>query len=173
MAADEVALGDVDVTRTHDGPCTVEAVRAVYREYFVRLAEYAGRLTGDAADAEDVVHEAFEDLLVRRLFVTKPVPYLYRAVTHRAIDRGRRRTRDRRLLDRIGDAPPVPAPDTTVMDAVRRLPTDQRTAVVLFYFADLPIADVAAVMKRPFGTVGRLLTTARRTLERDLGGPDA
>lgn len=47
----------------------------------------------------------------------------------------------------------VSPPNTDVLDAVRRLPAPLRDVVLLRYYADLPIAAVASVLRRPHGTI--------------------
>jgi len=51
-----------------------------------------------------------------------------------------------------------------VRDLVERLPAKLRPAVLLHYFADLPIDEVAHVLHRPTGTVKRHLHEARQLL---------
>ncbi|MDQ7992114.1 MAG: RNA polymerase sigma factor [Propionicimonas sp.] len=53
--------------------------------------------------------------------------------------------------------------------ALRRLPEQQALAVDLHYYLDLGIADVAAVMRCPEGTVKSLLSRARGRLRGILG----
>ncbi|HVF04221.1 MAG TPA: RNA polymerase sigma factor [Frankiaceae bacterium] len=151
----------------------VESLRLVYADNYTALARFAWRLTGSTAAAEDVVQEAFARLLARRLLVRKPVPFLYRTVTNLANDAWRQRQRDERLRDALGAPAEMPAADASVRDAVRRLPDRERTAVTLYYFADLPVAEVAALMDTPPGTVMWLLSSARTRLAGHLGGPDA
>lgn len=55
--------------------------------------------------------------------------------------------------------------------AVRRLPTRQALAIDLHYYLGLGVADIAAVMRCPEGTVKSLLSRARTRL-RDLLGED-
>lgn len=54
--------------------------------------------------------------------------------------------------------------DVDLERCVRRLPERQRTAVQLYYFADLPVADVATVMGATEVSVKDLLFRARRRL---------
>jgi len=53
--------------------------------------------------------------------------------------------------------------------AVCRLPSRQRLAVELHYYLDLPIADVAQVMRCADGTVKSTLSDARARLRTLLG----
>jgi RNA polymerase sigma-70 factor (ECF subfamily) len=85
----------------------------------------------------------------------------------------------RRSLRR-GAPPPEPEPTPTVSHpdvemlldlrvAVRALPRRQQTAVVLYYLAGLPVAEVAGTMGCREGTVRAHLAKARTSLARDLG----
>jgi DNA-directed RNA polymerase specialized sigma24 family protein len=58
----------------------------------------------------------------------------------------------------------VAGPDATTLDAVRRLSPPLRDVVLLHYYADLPIDEVARVLRRPVGTVKRRLFDARVAL---------
>lgn len=51
-----------------------------------------------------------------------------------------------------------------VLDALRRVPARQRTAIVLHYLGDLPIPEVARLMNASEGTVKAHLAQARRRL---------
>ncbi len=52
--------------------------------------------------------------------------------------------------------------------AVDKLPKDLRESVILHYFVDLPIADVARILRVPEGTVKARLHYARKTLQMKL-----
>lgn len=52
--------------------------------------------------------------------------------------------------------------------AVDKLPKNLREAVILHYFVDLPIADVARILRVPEGTVKARLHYARKTLQMKL-----
>lgn len=53
--------------------------------------------------------------------------------------------------------------------AVSSLGKKERLAVHLFYYEDLPIAEIAEIMKTKEGTVKSLLYRARKTLKAKLG----
>nr|WP_281379791.1 RNA polymerase sigma factor [Flexivirga oryzae] len=66
----------------------------------------------------------------------------------------------------------IPASDTATVDLLRAidaLPARQRAAVVLHYFVDLPLADVAELLGCAPGTVKSQLHDARGALEQALG----
>ena len=56
-------------------------------------------------------------------------------------------------------------------DAVLSLPRDQRAAVVLYYYEDLPVADIASLLRVPAGTVKSRLSRARDKLRLALSDP--
>jgi RNA polymerase sigma factor (sigma-70 family) len=62
--------------------------------------------------------------------------------------------------------PPTPAPE--VLSAVRRLPPKQLAVVVLFYFEDRPMAEIAEILGCSESTGWSQLHTARRYLGRVL-----
>src|SRR5579859_2154884 len=116
----------------------------------------------EMAAAEDVVQEAF--IRVHRTIESRtlhnPLAYLRQCVVNLA------RSELRRRLVRLRHAP-RPMPDAAsaeegacaaisrqeVIVALRRIPARQREAVVLRYWADLPEAELAALMGVSVGAV--------------------
>jgi len=60
---------------------------------------------------------------------------------------------------------------TAVREAVERLPDGLRVPVLLYYFADLPVAEIATVTGRAQGTIKRALYDARAVMAQFLGEP--
>ena len=145
----------------------------LYAAHYAALARFAYRMTQNAASAEDVVHEAFARLMSRWVGVRAPVPFLYRTVANLANDVWRAARRDEALGRALRPDGEAPAFDPTVADAVRRLPRAEREVVTLYYFADLPVGEVARLLGKPDGTVKWLLASARDRLALDLGDRDA
>ncbi len=56
--------------------------------------------------------------------------------------------------------------------ALGRLPQDLRTLIHLFYYEDLPCAEIACLLNRREGTVRMQLTRARRMLQEIMTGGD-
>jgi RNA polymerase sigma-70 factor (ECF subfamily) len=106
-------------------------------------------------------------------------PWFLKLVVHRALDLNRR---VRRLVTfELANMPEVVAPDgspehqvieserrTLVWEAVQRLDADHRAVVVLYYYQDLSVADIAAMLSIAEGTVKSRLHTARRRMESGL-----
>lgn len=82
--------------------------------------------------------------------------------------------RERRALRRAGQEESVrqaaEGDEPSVRLVVQSLPERLRDPVLLYYFADLPVREVAARLGRAEGTVKSDLHTARELLRATLGG---
>jgi RNA polymerase sigma-70 factor (ECF subfamily) len=146
-----------------------EAFDRFYADTFGILAGYAWSLTGERSTAEDLAQEAMARVYARWFVLREPQPYAFRIVTNLARDRWRRSKHEQAALRELltEDAPPA---DVAVLDAVERLPQQLRDVVLLYYYADLPVDEVARAIRRPAGTVKRRLHEARAHLAESLGG---
>ena len=134
------------------------------------------RVVGNHHDAEDVAQEALvgawqqlPNFRAQSTFST----WLYRIVTHRALNRVRRQ-HPSNSLDVIGDvadacAGPAVRLERNLMkdaitDAIQALPPAQRITVVLHHLEGLSYAEVAAVTDSSVAAVRSHLFRARRTL---------
>ncbi len=138
----------------------------LYAAHFGPLSGYALSLVGDAQVAVDVAQEAFTRLLARWRSVRDPRAWLYFVATNLARDHWRGAVRDRALLAASAHAVVAAAGphDPWLADLVQRLPQRLREVVLLHYYADLPVEEVARLTRRPLGTVKRRLHEARRVL---------
>jgi RNA polymerase sigma-70 factor (ECF subfamily) len=141
---------------------------AVFREHYAPLAGWCRKMTGDSEVAHDVAAEAFARLLARWSRVEDPRAYLYTTALNLIRDRWRRSERERTALRRHRTTTPVTTPAATpeLRMLVEALPRRHQQVIVLHYFADLPIAQVAAALGVAVGTVKRDLFDARATLGR-------
>lgn len=150
-----------------------EDFAAFYVDLFPRLVRYALRLTGDPDVARDVAQEALTRAFTRWLGVRIKEGYVYLVATNVVRDRWSAQRRERVALTRYGGPPAyLPARDLAVRDAVERLPKRLRDIVVLHYFADLSVEQVARAVHRPAGTVKQRLHEARKHLAVTLGDGD-
>ncbi|MDX1468269.1 MAG: RNA polymerase sigma factor [Acidimicrobiia bacterium] len=139
-----------------------------YREYASELTRYATGLVGPF-DAADVVSDACLRAFMSRRWpeVTNRRAYLYKTVLSVANDHHRstlsRRLREMKSADR--EATTSPEIDFDVLAAVERLSLQQRSAVLLTYWADLSVDDVAETMGVSTGSVKRHLARARKRLK--------
>jgi RNA polymerase sigma-70 factor (ECF subfamily) len=147
------------------------ALATFYDRYAPLIFGLAARVTGNAADAEEVLQDVFIQAWRQAARYTPgrgaPRTWLLTIARSRAIDRRRRRRQDgtagatvTEALDRRED----PAGDLegrerreAVRKALKLLPPEQRAAIELAYFEGLTHTEIAARTGDPVGTVkGRL-----------------
>ena len=150
-----------------DAPNDIEAL---YRADADRLWRAVRAFAGDAEIASDAVAEAYAQLLRRGTAVRDPAAWVWRVAFQ--ISRGALKVR--RLDEAVSSADFEHADaytDHDLMTAVRLLPDGQRAAVILFYYADLPIHQIADRLGTNSLAVRANLSRGRRRL-RDLLGED-
>ena len=116
-------------------------------------------MTGDLAESEEAVQEAFVRAWSHRGKIdarSSPEAWVRTTAWHIAVSRWRR-ARLGRLLMRAQLPPEVtdgPGPDrVAVIDALRKVPADQRRALVLYHLCELTVAQIADETSVPAGTV--------------------
>lgn len=147
-----------------------ESFAELYSRTYRPLTAYCYGLLGEPQVAADVAQEAFTRLFARVLTVREPKAWLYLVATNLCRDVWRSEEKQRQLVQMTGQRlrEEVAGPDLGVRDLVERLPARLRDVVVLHYYADLPVAEVASVLNRPVGTVKRRLLEARTLLADDV-----
>jgi RNA polymerase sigma-70 factor (ECF subfamily) len=148
-----------------------EGVEAVYRADAERLWRAIYAFAGDADIASDAVAEAFAQLLNRGAAVRDPAAWTWRTAFR--ISAGALKVR------RAGDPLPVTPVehvdrhgDPDLLAALRQLPDAQRAAVILFYYADLPVRQIAARLGTNSLAVRANLSRGRGRLRQLLGDHD-
>lgn len=129
-----------------------------------RVAAYVHQLVRDRELAADLTQEAFARLYARRVGIREPRAYVFHVATNLVRDHWSRTARHRALLPSLLDQRSADQPDHSVRDAVGRLPEKYRELVLLHYYADLTVPDVARAVRRPEGSVKRMLNEARALL---------
>lgn len=138
-----------------------------YRVQYARAARLAFLLTGSEALAPEIAQEAL--FAVHRSWdtISAPEAYLRVAIVNQARSAQRRASVERRHRRRATRDPV--APSTPVIDEtwrrVRQLAPDQRAVVVLRFYEDRPLAEIAEMLGKPLGTVESLLHRALAKLE--------
>ena len=151
------------------------------------------RLTGSAADAEDLVQDAA--LLAHRGYAGFPAgsnfrAWFYRILLNRFYSNYRRQRRAGVSVD-LDETPELylyqqaaasgitPDTDTAtalvdrldselVQKALDALPEEFRTVATLYFMQDLPYQEIADMLEVPIGTVRSRLHRARRMLQKSL-----
>jgi RNA polymerase sigma-70 factor (ECF subfamily) len=163
----------------------------VYAGQYRRLVALVTAVAGSRVEAEEAVQEAFVralGLTGRRAVMLDPEAWLYRVAVNQVRSRWRRARIGRRVASRLGPpeeaAPSLQASTDArllLLAALRKVPFEQREALALHYLADLPLADIAARVGAPLGTVKARLSRGRNALARlladdrpagDMPGPD-
>lgn len=151
-----------------------QAFDAFYAASVGRLIGQLYAMTGDLAEAQDVVQEAFVRAWERRgdLDLDGAPEAWGRTVAWRlAVSRWRRVRTAVAFARRQGPPAPAPPPDphhVVLVEALRRIPEAQRRAVVLHHLCDLTVEQVAAETECPVGTVKSHLSRGRAALARML-----
>ncbi|MFY9587387.1 MAG: SigE family RNA polymerase sigma factor [Actinomycetota bacterium] len=140
----------------------------LYRTHAPAAARLAFLMTGDAARAEDLVHDAFVKVIGRFGDIRDPDAfgaYLKRTVVNLANSYFRRRRLEREHLEAEGrayrDEPAGerdPVEREHLWKALGTLPPRQRAAIVLRFYEDLSEQQTAYVLGVPVGTVKSMVS---------------
>ena len=142
------------------------------------LTRYAYLLCGNVADAEDLVQDALVKTFARRragLELDSAEAYVRRAILTLYLDGWRRRGRWATRRHLAAGPASVDGPETgtgdriDVVAALRGLPPQQRACVVLRFYEDLTVPEIAHHLAVSDGAVKRYLSLAVHRLEGLLG----
>lgn len=149
-----------------------------YRTTNVRVVHHVYAMTGDRAEAQDCVQEAYARAWQRWNHLhaggsdANPEAWVRTVARRIAVSRWRRaRTAARHLLVH-GREQSVAAPSEdhqVLVDALRRIPEAQRHAVVLHHLVGLSVEEVARETGAPTGTVKARLHRGRAALAAVIG----
>jgi RNA polymerase sigma-70 factor (ECF subfamily) len=146
-----------------------------YQRYGRALLRKAERLLQSRADAQDVVHALFVDLLEKKNQRDVDLPYLYRAVTNRCLSHLRDETNRARLLSAHDESLRGPVRtrlDERVIDldllGKLVLELDEVGAEVLahHFFDDMNQEEVASLLGVTRKTIGSRLERIREIVQR-------
>lgn len=191
MASIEIDVGETDTgsgerlaRRFRDGRDAKVFDELVRRYQASVFRIVAATLGPDKNDVEDCVQEVFIDVFYKIgnfRFQSRFSTWLYRVARNKAVDvlrkpRFRLPHVDSEAVKEQFDAESgfeeqrvVEATDLRVRHAVQSLPTRQRSVVYLFYWLEVPIAEIAELMSMKSGTVKSELYRARQRLAKQMG----
>jgi RNA polymerase sigma-70 factor (ECF subfamily) len=143
---------------------------------YPKLAGWVRRLVDDDDTAHEIASEAFVRLLSKWTSPAKldnPQSYLYMIATNLVRDHWRKLERERRAMRTVTantEAEPFsdPAQDVDVRELLQGLPARLRDPFLLHYYAGFGIKEIAALLKRPEGTIKADLYHARAKLKEAL-----
>jgi RNA polymerase sigma-70 factor (ECF subfamily) len=149
----------------------LDGLRELYDGTRQRLVVQLTALTGNRAEAEDCVQDAFAQAAARWKSVAgydNPEAWVYSVAANAARSRWRRaRTALLHVRTSRHEEPTtagVSADHLELLGALRTLPFEQREAIVLHHVVDLPVDEVAARQGVPVGTVKARLSRGRQAL---------
>ena len=149
-----------------------QSVEALYRDDADRLWRAVSAFAGDPDIASEAVAEAYAQALRRGPVVRDPAAWIWRAAFR--IAAGALKSRGP-----VGDLPAAHDEhrdryaDPDLLFALRQLPDAQRAAVILFYYADLPVSHIAARLGSNALAVRANLSRGRKRLHQLLGDEHA
>ena len=145
----------------------VGGFRKVYETALPRLVRLAHLITGSNSVAEDVVHDVFVAAYRKWERIDDPHAYLYRAVVNRSRSVLRRRVLESKHESNSSTTELPPELDE-VWIALARIPAKRRTALVLRYYADLPVEAIAEIMGVRPATVRSLIHRGYASMRKEL-----
>lgn len=158
------------------------AFRQLVERHVDRAFGLALRILRNHTDAEDVVQDVLLKVWTQgsawRAGQAKFSTWLYRVVTNRCLDLCRKpKTTDLDKAPEVEDGQPdalsaihVGEISGQLEQAMRRLPDQQRIALILSYHDDLSNAEIAEIMETSVQAVESLLKRGRQHLRKILAG---
>ena len=156
-------------------PATPESL---HQQHYLGLVRMAALMTDDRQMGEEIVQDAFAELISRwsKVNPDQALGYLRTSVTNRSRSAlRRRRTVRAHRADRADRAENVAGPEVTVLraegfnevlSAIAALPIRQRQVVVLRYYVGYSIAETAAALGISPAAVSTSANRAMTTLQR-------
>jgi RNA polymerase sigma-70 factor (sigma-E family) len=150
-----------------------QALAELAGDRLMSLKRQAFLLCGDQSQAEDLVQDALVRAFARPLRTPRPgaaEAYVRVIMVNLFIDGARRRSRWNRAAPLLAGTETATDPASQVLDrdvmltALNGLSPRQRACVVLRYYQDLPVAQVASALGVAEGTVKRYLSEAMTRL---------
>ena len=145
-------------------------IETLYRQDGDRLWRALLAFAADPEIASDAVAEAFAQVLRRGDAVRDPQAWVWR--TGFRIAAGELKQRNASTAAVHVQAHLDPAVDSDLIDALALLPPKQRAAVVLFYYADAPVREIAYRTGMSQLSVRANLSRGRKRLKEILGERD-
>lgn len=157
----------------------MEELTLMCEQEYPRLVGMLGLYCGDRDVAEDLAQETLIKLCrdwrkVRKL--EAPDRWVHRVAINLAHSHFRRKGIERRAVAVLGGrrlGTETQNSDLETLDLLSALPHRQKSALLLHYYLDLTVREVAQVMDIPEGTAKTLIHRGTRSLSRDPGVEEA
>ncbi|MGI5948698.1 RNA polymerase sigma factor [Peptoniphilus sp.] len=169
-----------------DGSKIIEGIKAgdknsfdeLYDKYYLMLFRTAYLILGNSYDAEDVTQDAFVSIYVNIKSLKDPdklKPWMFSILKNSAYKKYKNKKRelpDEEIQLKV-DKETYTIEDefvvkSEIQDALMSLNKKQREVIVLFYYNDLTIKEIASALGVFEGTVKSRLFKARKVLKKEL-----
>ena len=152
---------------------TIAGAAALYEREHAAMVRLARLLVSSSPLADEMVHDAFVTVLERWAKIDDPGAYLRQVVVNNCRGAMRRSLVGRRKYARLAllesvEPQELPHEVDETWKALDLVTPKQRMALVLRYYLDLPVADVAELMGERSGTVKSLVHRGLSTLRQEL-----
>ena len=151
----------------------------LYQQYATDLLRLCYYYLGSREQAEDVVQDVFVRLISSEITIQSgnEKAYLLKATVNRCKDHWRSAWFRRMIVgsetlelipdpDKVEDA----AQKAELMNTIGKLKTEYREVILLFYYQNCTIEEIAQILNVPSGTVSSRLTRGRNKLREMLEG---
>lgn len=180
MSGEAERPGDGTGIARPDRGDAVAALTDLFREHHLELVRLALMMVGDLATAEDVVQDAFERLHRGWHGLRQPsssLAYVRASVLNGCRSAHRRAAVARKHAPQLAEPAWSAGPDAAAVAddrgalaaALRRLPRRQREVLVLRYYLDLDVAEIAGTLRIAPSSVRAANTRGLAALARALG----
>ncbi len=154
------------------------SIREMVEDHYESLYRYAFRLSGSAAEADDLTQETFlkaQTQLKQLRDPNRAKPWLFSILRNQYLH-GLRSARLQMnvSLDAVAELPEAPGEAEPEIDseqlqsALDELPEVFRSPIILYYFEEFSYRDIAEQMDLPIGTVMSRLARAKTFLRQKL-----
>jgi RNA polymerase sigma-70 factor, ECF subfamily len=159
-----------DVADAPEGAEIRPELGRVFEEQAPKLWRAVYAFAGDREVTSDAVAEAFAQMLERGDAVRSPERWVWRAAFR--IAAGELKTRPRLRPTVPEGSYEEPAPTSDLLPALAQVSPKQRAALILYYYADLPVRDIARALGSSSATVRVHLSKGRKRLRKMLEETD-
>lgn len=141
-----------------------DSYEAVFQREYPKVARLAFLLLGRTGEAEEAAQDAFLALFERWGSVDSPGAFVRTATVHRCRDIGRRRTVQTRILRLLRPRSGSSSEPDYLLDALQQLDVNLRELIVLRYYLQHTVPEIAHIVGVPEGTVKSRLHRALKRL---------
>ena len=153
---------------------TGKEIREIYNRQVETVYRICYSFMKNTSDTEDMVQETFLRLIRSgALFESEEHEKAWLIVTASNLCKDALKSKWRKTEDITAHtlSASEPPPETNhVLDAVLKLPANQKTAVYMHYYEGYSAEEIASYLSCPPSTVRSRLARARKTLRKELGG---